>query len=354
MSGAALGSSKKTKTPKTTGRNTKGRDRKRTMRIWQSFCVVAVSAASLMVSGAVTAKSAKTDAPGKAFSDCADCPEMMPLPAGKFTMGISPESEVKRGMPKPQSGKSFPLTEITFPKGFAMGRYPVTVAQFRQFVDETGYQAPNACYSQHMSDGHFIYEEVRGFTWRSPGFQQGDNYPVVCVSADDADAYAAWLSKKTGRQYVVPNEAQFEYATRAGTTTDFFWGDVRDDGCAYSNQPDFAQAKAMGNVPTGPEYRFQCDDGYAWTSPVGSYKPNPWGLYDMAGNIWEWTSDCWAEDLKTIPTDGSTRTTGDCDARSSRGGSYGNASFSTYAAIRAPRHATYVGHSWGFRVARND
>ncbi|HEX7856351.1 MAG TPA: SUMF1/EgtB/PvdO family nonheme iron enzyme [Sphingobium sp.] len=324
------------------------------MRIWKQILTVLFAVGFATIAHAAAQGGATNAGAGKPYSDCRNCPEMMPLPAGQFTMGIAPEDEVRLGMPAPQAGKAFPLTKVTFRRGFSMALYPVTVAQFREFVDETGYEAPNACYTQHMSDGHFIYEEVRGFTWRSPGFPQKDNYPVVCVSSEDADAYVAWLSKKTGHKYSVPNEAQYEYALRAGTTTLFFWGDKRDDGCAYSNQPDLDQGEAMGKVPMDAKYRFQCHDGYAWTSPVGNYKPNPWGLYDMAGNIWEWTSDCWSDSLKGAPVDGSTRTTGDCDARSSRGGSYGNAAFSTYAAIRAPRHSSYVGHSWGFRVVRND
>ncbi|MBY0422726.1 MAG: formylglycine-generating enzyme family protein, partial [Parvularculaceae bacterium] len=165
-----------------------------------------------------------------------------------------------------------------------------------------------------------------------------------------------WLSKKTGKRYAVPNESQYEYAARAGATTTFYWGNERDArACEYSNQPDFAQVRALGGkAPSGPEYRFQCDDGYGFTSPVATYKPNAWGLFDMQGNIWEWTSDCWNDSYEGAPGDGSTRTTGDCDARSSRGGSYGNAAFSAYLGIRAPRHATFVGHSWGFRVVRND
>jgi formylglycine-generating enzyme len=292
---------------------------------------------------------------GQPFSDCEGCPEVVPVPAGTFVMGVKPDEEIRLGMPQAQAGKGSPLTTITFARGFAMGRDPVTVAQFRMFVDETGYQTANSCFTQTFNDGHFIYEETRGYSWRAPGFPQADNHPVVCVSAEDAEAYAAWLSKKTGHRYAVPNEAQYEYALRAGTATHYFWGenDRSPRACEYSNQPDLDQAEAL-KAPAGPEYRFQCRDGHAWTSPIGTYKPNAWGLRDMQGNIWHWTSDCWNETLAGIPTDGSTRTAGDCDARSSRGGSYGNAAFSTYAGIRAPRHASYVGHSWGFRIVRND
>lgn len=288
------------------------------------------------------------------FKDCSNCPDMVRVPAGSFTMGASLEEEIRHGLSEANRGHSVPLREVTFARGFAMGKTPVTVAQFRAFVDESGYKASESCFNQRYNDGHFIYENARGYSWRSPGFAQGDDYPVVCVSSEDADAYTAWLSKKTGHNYSLPNEAQYEYSLRAGTKTSFFWGDDRDArACEYSNQPDFAQADAL-KAPRGPEYRFQCDDGYAFTSPVGHYKPNPWGLYDMQGNIWEWTADCYNTNYQGAPTDGSTWTTGDCDARPSRGGSYGNAAQSAFAGIRAPRHASYVGHSWGFRVVRND
>ena len=252
------------------------------------------------------------------FRDCEACPEMVSVPAGRFTMGASLEEEERHGMTEASRGRSIPLHEVRFERSFAMGRYPVTVAEFRSFVEETGYRAPEACTTQHRYDGHFIYERANGYTWRAPGFPQSDRHPVVCISAYDAQAYADWLSEKTGHDYTLPSEAQYEYALRAGTTTSFFWGDDRDArACKYSNQPDFEQAAALGNVPTGPEYRFQCSDGYAWTSPVGSFEPNPWGLYDMQGNIWEWTADCWNEDYRGAPGDGSTWTEGDCDARPS-------------------------------------
>jgi formylglycine-generating enzyme required for sulfatase activity len=318
------------------------------MRIWH-LMMIATLAWCCSNLGAIAAP-----APPKMFSDCTNCPQMVALPPGGFTMGISADQEKAQGMPAPQTGRSGPPHTVTFGKGYAISAYPITVAQFREFVEDSGYHTSDSCYSQHMSDGHFIYENSRGYTWRDPGFPQNDKHPVVCVNWDDAMAYAAWLSKKTGHQYSVPNEAQYEYAARGGTTTLFFWGDKRDaTACQYANEPDLDQAKAL-NAPSGPDYRFQCSDGYAFTSPVGSFKPNPFGLYDMLGNIWEWTADCWNDNYNGAPTDGSTWKTGDCDAHPSHGGSYGNAVFSAYSAIRVPRDADYVGHSWGFRVVRND
>lgn len=324
------------------------------MRIATAILTAAAALAAFAAAPAPAKPAAKAAA--KPIRDCASCPELMPIPQGSFTMGASLEEEASHGLSAPIRGRSMPLRQVTFAKGFAMGRYPVTVAQYRMFIDETGYKGSDGCYNQRWYDNHFIYERALGYTWRSPGYQQDDRHPVVCVSAEDAEAYTAWLSKKTGRKYALPNEAQYEYALRVGTETSFFWGTNERDAraCEYSNQPDLEQGRAMRGAPMGPAYRFQCSDGYAYTSPVGTFKPNAWGLYDMQGNIWEWVADCWNENFKGAPTDGSTWTTGDCDARSSRGGSFGNAAHSAYAGVRAPRHAGYNGHSWGFRVVRND
>jgi formylglycine-generating enzyme required for sulfatase activity len=277
------------------------------------------------------------------------------VPPGHFTMGASEQEEARQGLPAPLRGRSAPVHEVTIARRFAIGKYPVTRAQFRVFVEETGYQAGEACTNQHYQDGHMVYETARGYSWRDPGFPQTDQHPVVCVNWDDAAAYVQWLSKKTGKHYELPNDEQYEYAARAGTKTSFFWGDNRDErACLYANLPDQEQGRAMGDVPMGPDYRFQCSDGYAYTSPVGAYKPNAFGLYDMLGNIWEWVGDCWSENYNGAPADGSTWTAGDCDAHPSRGGSYGNAVFSAFVGMRAPRDADYRGHSWGFRVARTD
>lgn len=307
--------------------------------------------------GLAVAAPAPTSQTPQSFRDCADCPEVVWVPAGSFMMGVSSEVEVRNGLPAYAAGGNLPIHKVTFAKRFAMGKYPVTVAQFRTFVQETGHQTVNSCTNQQRNDGHMIYEEARGFSWRDPGFPQTDNHPVLCVSWDDAMAYSAWLSKKTGHRYSLPNQSQYEYATRAGTTTDYFWGDGRpqkdDPACLYANMPDLDQGRAMGSdVPMDWKYRYQCSDGWAYTAPVGTYRPNPWGLHDMLGNIWEWTEDCWSPNHQGAPTDGSTRTDGDCDAHPSMGGSYGNAAYSGYAGMRGPRDADYRGHSWGFRIAR--
>lgn len=309
----------------------------------------------LLAGFVLTPAQANSEQSSREFKDCDTCPTMVTIEPGSFKMGEKVKDELRHGMPESQTGRATPVHKVKFKKSFAIAKYPVTVAQFATFVAETGYQPARECYTQYKNDGHFIYESARGFTWRYPGFNQDENHPVVCVNAYDGEAYAAWLSEKTGHTYSLPNEAQYEYSARAGTKTAFFWADARsEEACLYSNQPDLDQAIALGDVPTGPKYRFQCHDGYAFTSPVDAYKPNPWGLHDMFGNIWEWTADCWNDSYDGAPKDGSTWTEGDCDARSSRGGSYGNAAFSTYAGIRAPRHASFVGHSWGFRVVRTD
>jgi formylglycine-generating enzyme required for sulfatase activity len=320
------------------------------MHVWRPFLLTL-----LLWAGLTGAAAARPPAP---FRDCPTCPEMVEVPAGSFMMGASAEVEARQGMPASLTGETQPVHKVTFAKPFAIGEYPVTVAQFRAFVQDTGYDAGAYCYIQHLNDGHMIYEGARGYSWRDPGFPQADNHPVVCVSWDDATAYAAWLSKKTGRSYSLPSEAEFEYAMRGGTTTDFYWGDGRPDhddpACLYANIAGLESGRAMGDVPMGRFYRFQCSDGYAYTSPVGSYRPNAFGLYDMIGNVWELLEDCWNPTHAGAPADGATRTDGDCNAHPSMGGSFGNAAFGSYAGVRHPRTSDYRGHSWGFRVVRRD
>jgi formylglycine-generating enzyme required for sulfatase activity len=282
---------------------------------------------------------------------------MVWVPAGSFMMGASIETEAKQGLPVYTRGRAQPVHKVTFERRFAIGKYPITVAEFRTFVQETGYDTGNSCFTQHENDGHMIYEEARGYSWRDPGYPQGDNHPVVCVSWDDAMAYAAWLSKKTGHRYSLPNQSEYEYALRGGTTTTFFWGDTRTDhddpACLYANVGDLDNSHAMGSqVPTTRDYRFQCSDGWVFTSPVGSFRPNPFGLYDMVGNIFEHLEDCWTVNHEGAPSDGSTRRDGDCNGHPAMGGA--DVAFIAYAGSRHVRDNDYHGHTYGFRLVRRD
>lgn len=184
------------------------------------------------------------------------------IPAGSFLMG-SPDSEAGR------YDDEGPVHEVTL-DGFSLGQYPVTNAQYRKWKPD------------HDSGEH------KGHTFN------GDHQPVVNVSWEDAAAYAEWMSQKAGRNFRLPSEAEWEYACRAGTRTARFWGDNPDEACKYANVLDQTTQKTF-NVDQETEIH-KCDCGYAVTSPVGSFQPNAWGLYDMIGNIWEWCQDIYASD----------------------------------------------------------
>jgi formylglycine-generating enzyme required for sulfatase activity len=209
-----------------------------------------------------------------------------------------------------------------------VGRFPVTRGDFSTFVKETNYKTGTCLGAQERS-------------WLSPGFEQDDRHPVVCVSWDDAKAYGAWISKVTSKPYRLLSEAEREYVTRAGTTTPFWWGPSIST----------AQANYNGNYVYGAgskgEYR-------QTTVPVGTFTANPWGLYNVHGNVWDWTEDCWHESYQGAPADGSAWTTGgDCSRRVRRGGSfsYGGPAY-LRAASRNWGTTPARFNDFGFRVAR--
>jgi formylglycine-generating enzyme required for sulfatase activity len=194
------------------------------------------------------------------------------------------------------------------------------------------------------------YENRPGRSWTNTGFHITGSYPAVCVSWDDAVAYADWLSGLTGKAYRLPTEAEFEYAARANTRTAFSFGNNENDLCKYGNTADesIKMIKGVGG------YIIACNDGYAYTSPVCTYAPNKFGLYDMQGNAWQWTVDCSHPDYQGAPTDGSAWTTGgNCLFRMVRGGAwFYHASYSR-AATHMNLIRSYRSVHFGFRVARS-
>jgi formylglycine-generating enzyme required for sulfatase activity len=266
---------------------------------------------------------------GEAFRDKLDDgslgPEMVWIPAGTFKMG-----NIQGGGGKDEK----PVHEVSV-ESFAMGRYEVTVDEFQQFVEATNYKTEaekgNGCYV--LKDGS--WEKVKDANWRNPYFPQKDNHqPVVCVSWNDAVEYTKWLNRQTDKQYGLPSEAEWEYAARAGTETKYWWGNDIGDNWANCNN-NF------------------CGDKFEYTSPVGSFGANPFGLYDTAGNVWEWVVDGWHDDYKNAPNDGRIWAEGaDKNLRVLRGGSWFNNSNYTRTAYRNGGNLGNRYDDIGFRVVR--
>jgi formylglycine-generating enzyme required for sulfatase activity len=269
---------------------------------------------------------------GERFQDCADCPEMVAVPAGSFTMG-SPAEEPGREADREDQ------VRVTIARPFTIGAFAVTRGEFAAFVAATGYTPDEGCYFWTGT----TWEERADRTWRDPGFTQDDRHPVTCVDLAAAKAYAAWLSAKTGKSYRLPSETEREYATRAGTTTPFWWGAaISSDMANYNGTIPYVQ---VAKGAKEGEWR-------QTTVRVDSFRPNPWGLYNVHGNVWDWTDDCWNEKNAGNPGDGSARTTGDCTWRVARGGAWNYAPADLRSAHRywnLPHNRSGV---QGFRVAR--
>jgi len=282
--------------------------------------------------------------PGTVFRDCPDCPEMVVMPKGSFMMGGTPAEHEwftgKMGGKQEYVDWEKPRHKVHIEYSFAVGKFEITKGQYAKFISATGRGDGDGCY---VWDGGWKKEASKN--WRSVGYDQTEDHPVACVSWDDASAYVKWLSKRTGFKYRLLSEAEFEFAARAGTTTMRYWGHdwSNKEGCEFANVAD------KGNNWSNS---FDCSDGYKYTAPVGSYRANAFGLYDLLGNIWEWTEDCWNETYSNAPTNGSTWMKGSCRARVLRGGSWDSGPRNVRAASRNGYYADLRGSSLGFRVAR--
>ena len=256
--------------------------------------------------------------PSETFRECATvCPEMVVVPAGDFQMG-SPDNETGR------FNNEGSLHKVTIDKPFAVGKFEVTWEEYEACVAMKGCDKP----------------------FGDAGFLRGRK-PVINVSWDEAKAYVAWLARVTGQPYRLLTEAEWEYAARAGTQTAYSFGNDAKDICQYANLADQAYARAY----TGAQ-PVSCDDKHANTAPVGSFPANAFGLHEMHGNVFEWVEDCYTDNYKDAPRDGSTAAEVKSCRRVVRGGSWGNRPDYLRSASRDRVTTGRRFNDLGFRVGR--
>ncbi|WJV25074.1 MULTISPECIES: dihydropyoverdine dehydrogenase [Pseudomonas] len=269
----------------------------------------------------LNAQAVEPPKPGSVFKDCKNCPEMVVLPAGSFVMG-TPEDEVGR---EPDEG---PQHTVTFNKAFAMSRFHVTAGELDAYIRETG---------TVIKDG----DERPGRLCQAskPRYEQGPRQPAVCVDYADVQAYARWLSKKTGQHYRMVSEAEREYAARAGSSGSFPF--------PFDEEGQYQITQHANTY--GPK------DGYSYSAPVGSYPPNAFGMYDMHGNVYEWVADCWHPDYVGAPADGRAwmeESGGVCLDAQIRGNDWGEAPVFSRSGNRNSRKREVRGDWLSFRVVR--
>ncbi|MBU6405425.1 MAG: SUMF1/EgtB/PvdO family nonheme iron enzyme [Proteobacteria bacterium] len=289
--------------------------------------------------------------PGQVFADnfidrAGSAPTMVVIPAGTFMMGSRP------GQPGFRSNQA-PAHTVTFSKGFALARSEISVAQFRAFVRATGYIT-----DAERQGGAMVYDELSGRMRMDPGATWRDGYngqpaaggmPVINISWSDAEAYCDWLSKATGKTYSLPSEAEYEYAERGGTTTPYWWG---------QGSPKQRVENLAGSLDRSPKGRRWDNsfkgygDGYWGPAPVMSFLPNPFGLFDIDGNVSEWTEDCWHDNYVRAPDNGSAWVNPGCQNRVVRGSSWASTPDQALSAWRMDMPADLRSARIGFRVMR--
>jgi formylglycine-generating enzyme required for sulfatase activity len=304
---------------------------------------------TLLLIGLLTAGMCAGAAAAETFRDCLDCPVMVRIKPGAFMMGATEAETARENIDAMMSADERPTHVVTVRREFALAQFAVTRGEFAAFVKETGYEPPAGC-NVHQGEQWFFDKKL---SWRDPGFEQGDQHPVVCVDFEAAQRYVQWLSRRAGKAYRLPSESEWEYAARAGTTTARFWSDGREDTCLYANVSDFDWAAALKWDKARQDKVFQCSDRFAYTAPVGSFRPNGFGLYDMLGNVWQWNDDCFHTTFQGAPKDGSAWKSGDCHFRVVHGGSWYTTPFAVRAAHRCAMELDARYYHIGFRVARS-
>lgn len=300
------------------------------LEYWRGSAFIVAATALAVSTVCMAAPLAVSTAPksGDSFRDCAACPEMVVIPAGSFVMG-SPESEAMRD---PDEGQH----RVSFAQPFAVSKFPITWDEWQ------------ACVSDNVCAGRDVEVSLRtglDGKWIKDYVDHGrGRHPVVGVSWYDALVFSGWLNRKAGaEEYRLVTEAEFEYAARAGTTSAFTWGETPDHD--YAN---FGKDEGLGGATGGRDIWLNS------TSPVGSFPPNAFGLYDMLGNVYQWVEDCYEAKAALLPTDGTAVKSGNCAVRVMRSTSFMSNPHTLRSANRAGQYPPSLrGRNYlGFRVAK--
>ena len=280
--------------------------------------------AAVALSGALVSDAGNKKA-GETFRDCDACPLMMTIPAGEFSMGSAPGAAEG-------NGDESPVHRVRFAKAFALGVNEVTRDEFTRFANEVELESAGEC--QVVRDEQ--WQTIQGLDWKNPGFAQTDTDPVVCVNWREAKQYVEWLSRKAGRVYRLPSEAEWEYVAVRGSA-----GRVLSHELANYGAEKCCAGRTEGH------------DTWQYTAPAGSFPADALGLHDVLGNVWEWLADCYRESYEGAPVDGRPREDSCNGKRVVRGGSYGDGSALLRSAyrLRGPEAGRYA--TLGFRVARD-
>ena len=257
-------------------------------------------------------------------------PEMLMIPAGSFVMGCNTGWDDIIGGCRDNEYPAHPVDVAAF----ELSRHEITVGQFKHFIDATGYKTT----AEKFSQGCVIkntkksgWKLSKKHNWKNVGFPQTDVHPVVCISWIDTQHYIQWLNKLTGNHYRLATEEEWEYAARANQVTAFYWGNKANR--------NFANYSGVGD-----------GDSWQYTSPVGQFSSNAFGLHDMSGNAWEWVNDCWRKDYQTPRV---TNCNGKNASKTRRGGSWDNIPPSIRSAFRSEGKAIDRSQVYGFRIAHD-
>jgi predicted Zn finger-like uncharacterized protein len=266
--------------------------------------------------------------------------EMVRIPKGKFLMGSPKDEEGRYAVEGPQH-------EVTLTKDFYLGKYEVTRGQFRRFVESESYQTEaelDGIGGNGWDESAEKFTQDKKYSWKNTGFEQSDEHPVVNVSWNDAVKYCVWLSKQTGMRFRLPTEAEWEYACRAGSTSRYSFGEDAEELAKHGNVADGTAKEKHPNWDA-----IQAKDGYIYTSPVGRFEKNAFGLYDMHGNVYEWCNDWYGPYPSESVSDPTGPSKGSVRVR--RGGSWSRFPLRCRSANRYVDMPTYRVDILGFRLA---